>query len=61
VNKKIENILRMINQGELLFNEGHNKLCDLHNVMLRDRNKWRALAFLFISWKIGDFLCLYIF
>jgi hypothetical protein len=51
MNKKIENILRKINQGELLFNEGHNKLCDLHNVMLIDRNKWRALAWVLIGIK----------
>ena len=31
-------------------------------VMLRKKvNTWQSIAFLFISWKIGDFLCLYIF
>tara|TARA_R110002020_G_C15872191_1_gene738234 strand:- start:12 stop:170 length:159 start_codon:yes stop_codon:yes gene_type:complete len=31
-------------------------------VMLRKKvNTWQSIAFLFIGWKIGDFLCLYIF
>ena len=31
-------------------------------VMLRKKvNNWQSIAFLFIGWKISDFLCLYIF
>ena len=36
--QKIEKILMQYANHEIWFNEAHSKLCDLHNVMLRDSN-----------------------
>ena len=56
--KEIKNILKDYTNKEIIFNEAHNQLCDLHNVMLRSRNKWRLLACFFIGLKVGDLICL---
>ena len=57
--QKIEKILRQYADDEIWFDEAHNQLCDLHNVMLRSRNKWRLLACFFIGIKLGDLTCLF--
>ncbi len=57
--QKIEKILMQYANHEIWFNEAHSKLCDLHNVMLRSRNKWRLLACFFIGLKVGDLICLF--
>ena len=49
---KIERILDDLWHYDLIGkNEALSQLCDLHNVMLRDRNKWRALAWVLIGIK----------
>lgn len=57
--QEIKNILKDYTNKEIVFNEAHNQLCDLHNVMLRSRNNWRSVACVFIGLKIGDLMCLF--
>ncbi len=59
--QKIEKILMQYANHEIWFNEAHNQLCDLHNVMLRSRNKWRVTACFLFGLKIGDLICAYYF
>lgn len=59
--QKIEKILMQYDNREIWFNEAHNQLCDLHNVMLRSRNQWRSTACFFIGLKIGDLIYAYFF
>lgn len=55
---KIEKILTQYSKHKIWFNVSHNQLCDLHNDMLRSRNNWRFIAFIFIGWSIGSILSL---
>ena len=59
--QEIKNILKDYTNKEIVFNEAHNQLCDLHNVMLRSRNQWRSTAYFVIGLKIGDLICVYCF
>lgn len=59
--QEIKNILKDYTNKEIVFNEAHTQLCDLHNVMLRNRNQWRATAYFVIGLKIGDLICAYYF
>ncbi len=57
--QKIEKILMQYANHEIWFNEAHNQLCDLHNVMLRSRNKWKLTALIFIGFTIGQSISIF--
>jgi hypothetical protein len=59
--QEIKNILKDYTNKEIVFNEAHNQLCDLHNVMLRSRNKWRTTACFLFGYQIGDLIGYYLF
>lgn len=57
--QEIKNILKDYTNKEIVFNEAHNQLCDLHNVMLRSRNKWKLTALFFIGFTIGQSISMF--
>jgi len=58
---EIRQILIRYYDKRLTLNEAHNQLCDLHNVMLRSRNKWRTTACFLFGLKVGDLIWAYFF
>ena len=56
---KIEKILMQYAKNEMWFNEAHNQLCDLHNDMIRSRNKWELAALIFIGFTIGQSISIF--